>query len=381
MLTKQRNIHMKNNQQGFSLVELMIGLVIGLIATLVITNVFTKFEQQKRVTTGGADAQTNGAIALYTMRREIENAGYGLPVCNEEISPLNCPINVTFDHDNIGATPEIGLSPIVITEGGAASDTVAVRNGNTMKSGAFVEIQTVPDPTPTVQVPNVLGCTKNDAVLVLQEISGTTVRCAMGRVSEINTAPTQRLKITNISASGTAVPVSAGFHVACLGAWNESLFRIDNNQLLRTGALVAAVNLNESALPSAAVFPVASDIVNIQAQYDVSANQANNTVTDWVDATGIWSAGALTIANRNRIKAVRVAVVARNPLQERMAVSQNCDGGADGLARVCIWNDTTNVNLTANANWQNYRYKVYETVIPLRNVLWSRRALCGGVPC
>ena len=101
---------MNNTQRGFSLIELMIGLVIGLIATLVITNVFSKFEQQKRVTTGGADAQTNGSIALYTMRREIENAGYGLPVFNQDITPLRCPINVTYDHDVNGATPEIGAT-------------------------------------------------------------------------------------------------------------------------------------------------------------------------------------------------------------------------------------------------------------------------------
>lgn len=381
MQINEEPVYMKKTQLGFSLIELMIGLVIGLIATLVITNVFSKFEQQKRTTTGGADAQTNGAIALYTMRREIENAGYGLPVFNEDISPLNCPINTTFDHDNQGVTAEIGLSPVVINDGGANSDTVAVRYGTTMKSGAFVEVQTVPDPTPTVQVPNVIGCTQNDAVLVVQEISATTVRCAMGRVAQVTTAPTQRLRITNISATGTAVPVSAGFQVACLGAWNESSFQINNNQLFRTGALAAAANLNESPLPSPILFPVASEIVSIQAQYGVSAIQSSNTVTAWVDATGIWAPAALDIANRNRIKAVRVAVVARNPLRERVAVSQNCDGATVGVARVCIWNDTTNVSLATDANWQNYRYKVYETVIPLRNVLWSRKSLCGGLPC
>ena len=41
-----------NNQAGFSLVELMVGLVIGLMATLVIMQVFSTFEGQKRTTTG-----------------------------------------------------------------------------------------------------------------------------------------------------------------------------------------------------------------------------------------------------------------------------------------------------------------------------------------
>ena len=372
---------MKNTQRGFSLIELMVGLVIGLIATLVITNVFSKFEQQKRTTTGGADAQTNGSIALYTMRREIENAGYGLPVFNQDITPLRCPVNVTYDHDNQGLTPEIGLSPVVITDGGANSDSVVVHYGSTMKSGASVDIQSVPDPTPTLQVPTVLGCTKNDTALVIQEISTTTLRCAMGRVSEVANAPTQRIKLSNISASGTAVPVTAGFKVACLGAWNETNFQITDNQLMRTGATAAPANPDETAIPDATAFPVVSDIVTVQAQYGVSQVDTSNMVNEWVDATGIWSPAALTVANRNRIKAIRVAVVARNPLQERVAVSQNCDGAVAGLARVCVWNDTTNVTLTANNNWQNYRYKVYETVVPLRNVLWNRIAFCGGTPC
>lgn len=372
---------MNNSQRGFSLIELMIGLVIGLIATLVITNVFSKFEQQKRVTSGGADAQTNGSIAMYTIRRELENAGYGLPVFNQDITPLRCPVNVTYDHDANGATAEIGLSPVVINDGGAGSDNVVVRYGSTMKSGASVEIQSVPDPTPTLQLPTALGCTKNDTALVIQEISTTTLRCAMGRVTEVATAPTQRIKLANISPSGTAVPVTAGFRVACMGAWNESNFRVNNNQLMRTGATIAPANPDETALPDATEFPVVSDVVSIQAQYGVSQVDSSNLVTEWVNATGIWSAGAMTVANRNRIKAIRVAVVARNPLRERVAVSQNCDGGVAGLARVCIWNETTNVNLTADANWQNYRYRVYETIVPLRNVLWNRIAFCGGTPC
>lgn len=373
---------MNNSQRGFSLIELMIGLIIGLIATLVITNVFSKFEQQKRITTGGADAQTNGSIAMYTMRRELENAGYGLPVFNQEITPLRCPVNVTYDHDMNGATPEIGLSPVVITDGGAGSDNIVVRYGSTMKSGASVEIQSVPNPTPTLQLPTTLGCTKNDTALVMQEISNVTLRCAMGRVTEVTTAPSQLIKLANISPSGTAVPVSAGFKVACLGAWNETNFQINNNnQLMRTGATVTPASPDETAMPNATAFPVVADIVSIQAQYGVSQIDTSNLVTEWVNATGIWNAGALTVANRNRIKAVRIAVVARSPLREQVAVSQNCDGAAIGLSRVCIWNETTNVNLTADANWQNYRYKVYETIVPLRNVMWNRIAFCGGTPC
>lgn len=375
----ENNINMKNTQHGFSLIELMIGLVIGLIATLVITNVFSKFEQQKRVTTGGADAQTNGAIALYTIRREIENAGYGLPLFDRENTPYNCPINLTFNHDNSGATGEIGLSPLVITDGGTNSDSVIVRSGSTMKSGANVKITKVINPT-TVEVETALGCTVNDAVLILQDRT-TAPRCAMGRVTAVNpNTGTGQITIADISTTSNAT-LQTEYMLSCLGGWNETNFIISGNQLMRSGGFAAAPALNASPTASALMFPVVSDIVNIQAQYGISPIQSSNTVTEWVNATGLWAPAALSVANRNRIKAVRVAVIARSSLQERVAVSQNCDGATSGLARVCVWGDTTNVNLSADANWQNYRYKVYETVMQLRNVLWNKVPLCGDTPC
>ena len=67
-----------SHQAGFTLVELMIGMVIGLLAALVIVQVLQLFETQKRSTTGSADAQTNGSIALYNIGREVKVAGYPL---------------------------------------------------------------------------------------------------------------------------------------------------------------------------------------------------------------------------------------------------------------------------------------------------------------
>ena len=81
-------------------------------------------------------------------------------------------------------------------------------------------------------------------------------------------------------------------------------------------------------------------IVNIQAQYGISDKPDSNQITQWVNATGAWetqihpATGAylktpgnvsLTCnalnANRNCIKAVRVAIVARNDLLEKTVVT------------------------------------------------------------
>src|SRR5947209_7130004 len=111
------------SQAGMGLPEIMVGLAIGLISALVIMQVMTNFEGQKRTTSGVADAQTNGSIALYTMQRQIQMAGFGLPVFSHQNQPLNCDPAPTFDHDGDPATPDIGIFPVVITDdGGGASD-------------------------------------------------------------------------------------------------------------------------------------------------------------------------------------------------------------------------------------------------------------------
>jgi len=370
-----------HEQRGFSLIELMIGLLIGLIASLVISNVFSKFEQQKRITTGGADAQTNGAIAMFNLRRDVENAGYGLPMFETATTPLRCPLSINVDDDNSGATAAINLSPVIIVDGGAGSDQVAVRYGTATRGGAGVRIN-AGSTVSTASVETTLGCNANDIALVIQPVPGQN-RCSLGRVTSVN-SPIQ-LSLLGMPAAPNAdqAAVLDGNRLACLGAWNEYRYVVNGDfELTRTGALLPAVGNNTPLPDSSAPIakPMVSDIVNIQAQYGVSATQGENTLdpaNPWVNATGIFGS-AITLENRNRIKAVRIAIIARSALRENTPVSQACNGGVQGRARVCIWNsdaNPSNVDLTAIPDWQNYRYKVYETVVPLRNVMWNKLAL------
>ena len=75
---KPNSSHSSFIQAGFSLVEIMVGMVIGLLATLVIVQIMSAFEAQKRVTTGNADAQTNGGITLFGIERDLQMAGFAL---------------------------------------------------------------------------------------------------------------------------------------------------------------------------------------------------------------------------------------------------------------------------------------------------------------
>lgn len=366
--------HKAYKQSGFSLVELMVGVVIGLLAMLVIVNVFSIFEGQKRTTTGNSDAQTNGAIALFNLQRDAQSAGFGLPVFGSEISPFNCPINTVIDHDNNAGTPAIGLSPIVITDGAGAngSDTISIRNGDSMRGGITVDMEPGSS-TNVVRVDNQIGCAINDVALAIaQPTPGGPLTCGMSRVTALPNTPL-RVTLANVLPQ-----VASGNALSCLGIWNEYQYTVNaNNQLTRSGTVTAGV-------PDAAAVPIVTEVVNMQAQYGVSATPNSNQVTQWVDATGAWAATATTpaMADRNRIKAVRIAVVTRNNLLERSNVTAVCSSlNAANPTGLCAWDGAAAgsaapaIDLTADANWQRYRYRVYDSIIPIKNIIWSRGTL------
>lgn len=340
MPSSSNNISLR--QAGFSLMEILVGLVIGLLATMVIMQVFAVFEGQKRSTTGSADAQTNGSIALYTVTRDAQMAGYSLMPATD--SPLECT-TLTF-----GATGITDISPVTITDG--VSDTIIIRYGDSPSGGIPTTITDTVVPT---EVSSNFACRVGDVAFIA---NGTT--CAMTSVTAVAGATT--VTLADITATGV------GANLACLGStWNEIAYAVNNGTLERSGN------------------PSVSGIVSLQAQYGVAAAGLPNTdpdfnkVVQWVDATGAWAAP--TIADRNRIKAIRVAVVARNSQLEKEDVTEACSSTSSSTPTgLCAWAGSGTspapvIDLTADADWQRYRYRVYETIIPLRNMIWALETL------
>jgi len=353
---KSGNKYSSLHQAGFTLVEIMVGLAIGMLATLVIMQVFSVFEAQKRTTTGTADAQTNGGIALYNIARELQMAGYPLMPITD--SPLECT-TLTFGATGIG-----NISPVTITDGAAAaSDTIILRYGDTLMGGVPTTITAMGAPTANdAAVDNNFGCQLNDIAIIT---NGTT--CAMTSVTALSAASAIPATIT---LQNTTAAI-AGANFSCLGTWNEITYAVNNGNLERTVA------------PGAAI-PSVAGIVNLQAQYGISAAANSNQVTQWVDATtgGIWDPALISVADRNRIKAVRIAVVARNAKMELADVTAACSStNSAAPTGLCAWagsasSPSPTIDMSAgDPDWLRYRYRVFETIIPLRNVIWSRDTL------
>jgi type IV pilus assembly protein PilW len=357
----------RSYQTGFSLVELMVGMAIGLLATIIVIQVMSVFDAQRRTTTGSADAQTNGGIALFSIARELKMGGYPLLPLTD--SALEC----TTTSFNGVAPGAITLTPVSITNGVAAagvnaSDRITIRYGNSQMGGVATQSTGSVTGT-TVTVGNSLGCKRDDITVI-----SSAAACNLSTVAtDWDLSPTS---IKMVNAAGGNI---AGANVACLGAWTEVTYAVNQ----ATGNLERTVTVNGAGTSTT---PSVVGIVNLQAQYGISATANSNQVTEWVDASGAtWAAP--TVANRNRIKAVRIAVVARNERREGQDVTTACSSLTDPAPTgLCAWPGTVTFDGTTwaapsvdlspgDASWAQYRYRVYETIIPLRNVIWSKDVL------
>lgn len=340
-------------QSGVSLVEIMVALVIGLVVTLIINQVLSTYEGQKRTTSGTSDAQTTGALALDAIQRETLMAGYGLNLLrtNDSDNPFGCTNFVPTAFRPF---------PLRIIDGGTAagaSDRVFIAYADTMTGGIPVNRNTFGA---------MIGCTNGERALVVD--GATCTLTTIARVAGAAPAP------DNVNA--TANPSGRPF--TCLGQWRQVEFRVNGTNLERIESLNAG-----AAQPAA---PIGSDIVALKAQYGISSASNDNRIVQWVPATGTWADASLTPANRARIKAIRIAVVARNNLLERANVTTACSSTtAANPTGLCTWDATSAnpdtaspapaLNLTHIPDWQRYRYRVFETIIPMRNVIWAKGSL------
>jgi type IV pilus assembly protein PilW len=330
-------------QRGFSMIEIMVGMVIGLLASIVIVQIMSKFENNKRVTTGSADAQTNGAIALFNLERELQMAGY--PLTPSTTSPLKCT-TLTID-GVVDVTTAKRITPVIITDGGATgNDSITVRYGNSGSGGVPAKITAVAGNDITLE--SNFGCKKDDITLITVDTS-----CAISKISQAVVLGTGNINVDDTTLA------AGGANLSCLGTWDTVLFAINNGNLERNGV------------------PIVTEVVGLQAQYGISAQANSNTIVNWVNATGIWDANALTVANRNLIKGIRVAVIARSPKIEPFAVTNACSSTtAANPTGLCAWDGSNfpapTIDLSGtDANWLFYRYRAFETTIPFRNLIWS----------
>jgi len=381
-------------QRGFSLVEILVAMVIALIGMLVIFQSFDTFEAQKRTTTSGVDAQENGLLALANIEREVRLAGYGLFYGNQ----LACN---RMNQWTGSAATQVPIMPIQITDGGAASDTI-VTNYSTSAFGSLPAQLLLEAATSNtvLQVNNstrTAGFTVGNYILVanpLRGLSCTRLQVSLATlaadgsslaltVAPSGTTPANPPAGTNLLATAPNPVANYGNSpaepsiVINMGGFSRNQYSVVMNATTREGELQ---QLDLTAAAATAV-SLASGVVAMQAQLGVSATPQTQQINAWVNPTGTWAPTAITINDIGRVKAVRVAIVTRSSQIERATTGNVTNPCTTSMGTAnngpCAWDDAGSsiaapqIDLSGDANWRRYRYRVYETIIPLRNVMWQ----------
>ncbi len=357
-------IRVKRNA-GFSLVEILVGMVIGLLGVIIIMQIFAVAEGQKRTTTSGADAQTNGNFALFTIERDARMAGYGMA-----LTALGCTINMSWN----GTPGTLTLSPVVIGDGGtdgsgnALPDTLQLFYSTNSLAG-LPELITQSHPqTASVAFLSSNFAAANGDMVVFYEPGKN---CALAQVTDV---PTNGVNVIHNPSSlwninNTFVFPPGGYDanatVYDLGSMVNRTYSIDaaNNNLQ-----VCEVSANSSCPPNLPI-PVTSDIVNLQAQYGKdkglhAGHVAGDDIVDTWDTCTPASAGCAA-DTWGMVVAVRIAMLARSGQYEKPTTAGVCTATTAAPA----WVGGTMA--VPGGLPSCYRYKVFETVVPLRNIIWG----------
>jgi type IV pilus assembly protein PilW len=396
-----------SRQRGLTLVELMVAMVIGLIAVLVVTQVAISFQAQKRTTVGAAEAMDEGAVALHTMRREIMGAGYGI------IDPdlTACRIQAHEARPDTPATARdfnFSIYPVLINQGaGGAPDTITVNySSSPMMATATMLIQDFPgDEMTNLKMASRYGFNPGDVIVLADSPKRTPARdCSMYQVTGLPTdsenADTLEHRFamyTNLAgatvpsrfnkAGGLGITIAgvvqgaAKFDANKTKIFNMGPNPVSNAYTVQNGRLTFTDGL------SGTTTVLLENVVTFQAQFGLdgrTGTQADLQVpsqnyvqgvggfSDRIDLDGAGNtidADGSGIAGDSgdwlRVGAVRVAVVMRSRQPEI-----NSDGSCTATTVLpgWSWGSVTAANLPAD--WQCYKYKAFETVIPLRNMMW-----------
>jgi type IV pilus assembly protein PilW len=376
--------------------------VIGMLAILFATRLVISGEQSKDGALGGSDSMQNGMLALYSISNDAAQAGWGLndtlvAGCNTSFVDANGYALAVMPP---AATPTTPLAAALIQPGGTGPDTISLYTGKSagavgsLRTNGAIDAGDMMLPT-TVKSP--FGFAAGDVLLVAPEpATAANPGCAIVQMSGMRAAPDNdkiNIGVGDAFRFSPAGGIANGFALGGGRIYNlgpPALLSFHTWSVVNGVLLLRATDL---AGAEGAGVAVADNIVSIKAQYGFDARviagynpapapDGNGAqLTQWSNAM-IDADGDLTVGgpgDYQRIVAIRLAVVARSKSAEKPATNGQCGAttvlpqlfATASPASVAVVAVSPNVAVTGDSvPWQCYRYRVFETIVPLRNAQW-----------
>ena len=382
--------------RGMSLIEILVGLAIALTAMLIVFQVLAASGERRRTTTSGSDAQTAGTLALYQLERDIKLAGFGfgkVPYSPKPGGVAGCSVAA---HNSTLAAADFTfpLTPVQIvkdTVNVGAADKIYVLYGN---SDNFVTSRQFNGSTNTSKslvrrdlfVPGDIVLVTNDGTSAAGGVCALVEITANNNIDSVTVDHVQSAAYTS-SLSGTAIAatakMNAGATLVAASGWVYNLGAAPSRNLWQVSPAGGArpnMLVWNNTLSSDTQQQVSEGIVNLQAQYGVDdgAGAAGAAaVPPAVAGDGIISPTEWSSANptdSSRVIAMRFALLARSQQVEKAAVTTvapTWSGGTFTMFNVDGSSGATPPTSWSANDWRNYRYRVYEAIVPLRNMIWG----------
>jgi type IV pilus assembly protein PilW len=342
-------------QKGFNLIEVLIGLTIGLIGLLAVSQVFVTFNQQRNTATQTMEAQSNGALALYMIERDLSMAGFGL------LNLQDCALLQWYWNPpgcsgaGCGLQSPLSTQPVLITAGATAADSDQIEISYAQSSSAAPGAQVTQDQSSSYADSYHLSSTAgfNTGDMVVADVGGS---CTMGKMTGRDDAA---LTLAHDSSNEYNPSAAALPMAGAANGWEPA--RV-GNMLVNLGTYVSkrylVINdgLQVSSFPGYDANTAVEGILFMKTQY--GRDTGGDGIVDVWDVPG-------AITDVRQVLAVRIGVVARSPLYEKEVV----DAPTTLTVLPAI---TGGAAITWDIPDAHYRYKVYYTVIPLRNIIWGR---------
>jgi type IV pilus assembly protein PilW len=347
---------------GMTLIEVLIAMTISLVVTLAVYQSFAASEGYRRSATAGGDATFNGSLAMYALQRDLRMSGFGM----NSVSVLGCRV-LGYD---AGTDPvrdfEFRLAPVMITQGaGTAPDAIDVTFSSTEAVPAPIRLtQATPDNRADLRIDNGFGIQSGHLLIVGEPGSDCTLQQATN-------TPT-----LEVAGQQDLLKRSSGMYRTPFGTWASARYN-------RPGGLGPTYTLAGIVFPIGATpgvnryyvqggnllmdqvlvggmgLPVAASIVQLQAQYGKDADN-DGAIDTWDEITPNSAPGWTSVV------AIRLALVARSPLPERPDPNT---GECTTTTAAPAWT-AGEIDLSADPNWRCFRYRVFESAIGLRNMIW-----------
>ncbi|HEY6508876.1 MAG TPA: PilW family protein, partial [Vicinamibacterales bacterium] len=351
----------------------------------------------RRTTTSGGDEQTSGLMALMTVERDLRHAGFGI----NDFDLVGCNMKMFDAMRTPSKVPDFPLAPVeIVSNAGTVPDVIRVIYGGSKQTTAAVQlgsdIETAADP---VSLVSRFGFDPGDVAVVGQPGSNCTMIEVTGWSGPIDLEHAQGAyvipqtgesrvprfndpagvpelykfllgaKVLNLGPS----PVRAEITVR-----NTEVNPAENNQLIAQNTWGQVADFE----------PVADQIVHLKAEYGMDDGKNNGTVDralykaedGMVDNFTTVSPDLTKPEEWTRVRSVRLAIVSRSLTPDRPPCSATPAFSADTAddtypVRWARGPDAPlgrPIDVSTTADWQCYRYRVYETTVPLRNMIWRQ---------